>query len=392
MAITQGGCANRNARSAKPYTTIPHLYPATRYVVRGGVARHWMEKVPPSKSSGYWLLPPDLLQIMVKETLAGAAGYIYSIIIELPISLVGDTVLMPQDMHRVQDYEAGEDLFADVLFGDNWPVPAETLRTHYHWKNCDPLIRRFLESQETLHRRKKILCLIEAGAGLEYIAASDELDAEMAARLVEQVAGDNSVRFTTLNLLAKNPLTPETVMLAIIKAGPYERWSPSPIEGLIDNPSVTPEVLASLAEAAEDPVVLIKVVRHKSTSPSTLDRIAQRNILEVNRIIAKNPRADLETLESIAAFSPGDPELDAALATNPKTPSDILHRIVEDVSDPLLGKWILRDVSLHHSASVETLKLVLKTCDKLEQHPAARDAKEIIDEARNNASKRLNHE
>ena len=392
MVITQGGCANRNARSAKPYNTVPHVYPATRYAVRGGVARQWVARMPPGKSSGYWLLPEDFGRILVRDIFVWTVGYAYSIVIELPVSLVVDTMLLPKDMRRVKAFAAGEDLFAVALLGDKWPVPAETLRDHYHWKNCDPLINRLLQSRQTSCRREKIMCLIEAGAGLEYIAAIDDLDAEMAARLMDQVAVEHPARFGTLNTLAGNPRTPAGVMLSIIKGGPYGNWSPSPIERLISNPSVTPEVLDALADAIQKPSLLVRVARHKSTSPATLARIAQRNIAAVNRVIADNPSIDLKTLESLATLSPGDAELDAALATNPVTPSGILHRIVKRVSDPLLGKYILRDVSLHAAATEETLEIVLEACDKLEQHPVAPDVKEIIDEARNNASKRLRRE
>ena len=391
MAVTQGGCANRNARSSSGYVKVPHIYPATRYAVRGSVARQWAAKMPSSESSG-WLFPSDLGRTLVMDVFAWSAGYIYSLVIELPASLVADTVLLPMDMQRIKAYEAGKDLFTGALLGDDWPVPVEIFRTHYHWKNCDPVIQRFLQSQKIPHRREKILSLIAAGVGLEYIAASVDLDAEMAEKIMEQVAVEHPVRFGTLNTLAGNPLTPEDVMIAIVRAGPYDRWSPSPIERLIDNPSVTPEVLNALAETIENPSLLVRVARHKSTSPETLDRIAQRNIVRVNRVIAGNPSIHLETLERIAELSSKDQNLDAALATNLKTPSGMLHRIVKDVSDPLLGKWILRDVSLHPAATDETLRLILKTCDKLERHPAARAAKEVIDEARNTASKRLSRE
>ncbi len=391
-AITLGGCATRNARSSKPYTDKPLLYPATLYAFRGEVAAQWCDKlVPESKNSG-WLLPDDILQKLLLELGVGAVGYTYSLVVEVPIALVADTVFLPLDIRRMKAFDAGEDAFGGALFGDDWPVPADTLRTHYRWKNCSPLIRCLLESRDIPHRREKILCLIEAGAGLEYIAAFDELDPEMAARIMEQVAVEHPMRFGTLNRLAQNPLTPEDVMIAIVRAGPYSNWAPSPMEEMIDNPSVSSAVLDALAEAIEKPTLLIRVARHQSTSPATLDHIAQRNIARVNRIIAANPSAQLQTLTAIATFSPNDPQIDAALAANPGTPPDMLHRIVKNVSDPLLGKWILRDVSLHPAATDETLTLILETCDALDRHPAAWDAKPAIDEARKTAAKRINRE
>ena len=391
LAITQGGCANRNARSSSHYVKVPHYYPATRYAVCGSVARQWAAKMPSSKSSG-WLFSEDFGRILVMDVFAWTAGYAYSLVVELPVSLVADTVLLPKDIQRVRDYKSGEDFFFASLLGDNWPISVESLRTHYHWKNCDPLIQRFLEKQDAIHRKEKILSLIAAGAGLEYIAAIDDLDADMAQNIMTQVEVEHPMRFGTLNTLARNPLIPEEIMIQIMLADPYDRWSPSPLESLIDNPSVTPKVLNALADNIEKPSLLVRVARHKSTAPETLDRIAQRNIVSVNRVIAVNPSIRPETLKRIAERSSNDPELAALLATNPKTPSEMLHRIVEDVSDPLQGKWILRDVGLHPAANDETLRLILKTCDKLDRHPAARDAKEVIDEARGIASKRLSRE
>ncbi len=390
--ITCGGCATRNARSSSRYTTTPHSYPATRYALRGEVAAQWCDElVPESKSSG-WLFPDDLLQRLLLEFGVGALGYTYSLIVEVPISLVTDTVLLPLDIRRIRAFAADEEIFARALFGEEWPVSAETLRAHYHGNNCGPLIQRLLGNQDIPHRREKILCLIKAGVGLEQIAAYDELDAEMAENIMAQVAVEHPMRFGTLNILARNPLTPADVMIAIARAGPYSKWSPSPMDQMLDNPSISSEVLDALSEAVESPSLLIRVARHHSTSPATLDRIAQRNIAGVNRVIAAHPSARLQTLTAIAAFSPNDPEIDAALAENPGTLPEMLHRIVKNVSHPLLGKWILRDVSLHPAANDEIWMLILEACDRLDQHPAAREARDVIDETRKIASERINRE
>ncbi len=390
--ITCGGCATKNARSSSQYKTTPHSYPATRYALRGEIAAQWCDKlVPESKHSG-WLLPDDLLQSLLLELGVGALGYTYSLVFEVPISLVTDTVLLPMDIRSIRAFAAGEKHFSSALFGEDWPVSAETLRANYYWKNCNPLILRLLENQDIPHRREKILCLIEAGVGLEHIAAFDELDGEMAANIMAQVAVEHPMRFGTLNRLARNPLTPSDVLIAIVQAGPYSNWSPSPLEEMIGNPSVSSEVLDALSEAVEKPSLLIRVARHQSTSPATLDRMAQRNTAKVNSIIAANPSARLQTLKTIAALSPNDSEIDAALAENPGTLPEMLNRVVKNVSHPLFGKWILRDVSRHPAAKDETLMLVLEACDRLDQHPAAHDARDVIKEARKIASERINRE
>jgi uncharacterized protein YceK/LysM repeat protein len=388
-AITLGGFANRNARSSEPYTVKPLIYPATLYALRGDVATEWCNKlVPKSKNSG-WLFSDDLIEKLFLNFGVGLVGYVYSLVIEVPISLIADTVLLPKDIRQVKMFDAGENVFENALFGNDWPVTPETLRANYRSKNCDPLIQRLLKDKKISYRRQKILCLIEAGVGLDYIASFDELDTEMAERIMTQVVVDHPTRFGALNRLAKNPLTPPNVMIEIIQADPYEDWSHSPLEGIINNPAVSPEVLEALAKTVEKPAILIKVAQHQSISPETLDKIAQRNIVSVNRIIAANPGTHLQTLITIAAFSPNDPEIDAALAVNPKTLPEMLHQIVKNVSNPLLGKWILKDVSLHPATTDETLRLILKTCDTLDQHPAAWDAKDVIEEARQNASKRI---
>jgi hypothetical protein len=388
MAISSGGWANRNARSSKPYTNEPRVYPATRFALGGRVAAQWSRKlVPESKSSG-WLLPDDLPQQLLLEFGVGMVGYIYSLAIEVPAALLVDTVLLPLDLRRITAYRAGEETFAEALFGDDWPVSEETLQAHYRWKNCDPLIQRLLENQEIPHRREKILGLIGAGVGLEYIAAVQDLDPDMASRIMAHISVEHPPHCGTLNGLAQNPRTPTEVMTAIAGAGPYE-CSPSPMEGLISNPSVSPEVLEALADAESEPSILEGVARNPATSPATLDGIAQRNIERVNRVIAANPSARLETLVAMAARSPNDPELDQALAANPGTSPELLHHIVERVFHPLMGKWILRDVSLHPATTNETLLLVLETCEELDRHPAAHDARDVIDEARKNALERI---
>lgn len=389
MAISSGGWANRHARSSRPYTNEPRVYPATRFALRGRVAAGWSRKlVPESKNSG-WLFPEDLPKELFLKLGVFTAGYVYSLAIEVPAALITDTVLLPLDIRRIQAFQAGEEAFAGALLGDDWPVSDETLRAHYRRKNCDPLIQRLLKNQEIPHRREKILGLVGAGVGLEYIAAVEDLDPDMASRIKDQVVGEQPPRCGALNGLAQNPLTPADVMIAIARAGPYD-CAPSPMEGLISNPSVSPEVLDALAEAETEASILVGVARHPSTSPGTLDRIAQRYIARVNRVIAANPLARLETLAAMVAHSPNDPDLDMELATNPVTSPEMLHHIVERVSHPSMGKWILRDVSQHPATTSETLRLILETCDELDRQPAAPDARDVIEEARNTALGRLN--
>jgi hypothetical protein len=270
-----------------------------------------VQRLPKSKSSG-WILPDDITEQLAMEISTLAVGYIYSLVIEVPISIVADTIMLPIDLRRLKTFNSGAVVFDRALFGDGWPVKAEILKTHYHYQNCDPLIRRFLQNPGTPNHYDKILCLIDAGVGLAYIAGYDALDNEMA------------------------------------------------------------------------------VARHSATTPETLDRIAKRGFKQVNRVIADNPSISALTIELMAAISLADPEFDAALSANPATPPTILHRIIEDVSHPLIGKYILRDVSRHPAASHETLKLLLNKCDELEHHPAAFNAKDVIEEARQTASTRLN--
>lgn len=123
------------------------MYPATRYALRGEVAAQWCEKlVPESKNSG-WLFPDDLLQKLLLELGVGTVGYTYSLVIEVPIALVADTVLLPLDIRRMRTFDTGEDVFADALIG-KWILRDVSL----HPAATDETLMLILETCDALDR------------------------------------------------------------------------------------------------------------------------------------------------------------------------------------------------------------------------------------------------
>ncbi len=392
------GCATRHARSQPglgwstsppAYRDQPHLYPATRYTWDGRVARHGLhgklsraiEEETARRQGSAWLISGDALfySLFVGVPVLFVTGTC-TFIVELPVSLISDTLMIPSDLAAIRRYEADGAFLEEALLGSGWPVTAEELRRRYRPANANPVIREFLEQPETPAFADKILLLIETDVGLPVIAAAAHLDAHTANRLVEHVADEPHYR-RVLERLAQNPDIPdETLMrLATLSLTPPHRYL-QPL--LADNPSASTAHLETLLppdiEEAKLPHETLnameKIAAHPAVSETLLTRLAESPAPGVFHAVSANPNTPVEALAGMA-----DRGIHAAqrrLVEHPDATPEQLETLSRlDRPD------LLSSIAVHPAATPETLLWLERGVDararrgrdmalRLARHPA----------------------
>jgi len=382
VVMTFGGCANRNARSAESYTSSPHLYPATRYALRGEVAQHWVDRVPPSQSSGYWLFPSDFMKVLVMEILAGTTGYVYSVVVEVPISLAVDTVLIPMDVKQTRAFKRRSDYFTEALLGEEWPVSPETLRQYYQPGIGDEPIRELVERPASPHYRARIETLAEAGIGLLILANSPAMDNELGMRLVERARSPDQPTFLVFYQLVTNPATPVATLLTVARTD-----NPGILgvhRYLAEDSRSTPEILVALLDAPEErehgypmperEALLWRAVGHPAHTPDSLQRYAEKGGA-LSQMVARHPSATAPVLETVLerAIEARSYYVAEPVSVHPQATATLLHRLVAGLIGPMVEETpetlnaddlfslsgFLYNVSSHPAADRRTLDVVL---------------------------------
>ncbi len=393
LVLTGGGCATRQARRTPEYVWDPRAYPATQYAAGGGVVGQAMDAVGFEYSSG-WLIPDNLIQGM----LLSAVFYGYSLVVEVPISVVTDTAALPYDLRRAAAFREAERFYRVALLGDGWPETAETLRARHVPIASDRVVREFVARPDTPESPAKLRALAEAGLGLELVVGSPHVDADLALRILDRAepAGTDWPRWTVdpdlaqatrlragqhagrtydgtpdyrrmsfarflRGQLIRNPDLPADALLRVLAASEPEAmdpllrllaetaYPPDTFQALrlqgdpgvrmavAANPHVPPAQLAALAgHAADDPRLRLRVARHPQTDADVLDRLSRSDDPEVRRALASNPSLSAGLLARLAEDADDDPALGAQVAAHPHARLETLARLVE-FEDPTVG-------------------------------------------------------
>lgn len=120
VVITCGGCATALSRGATRYQERPHLYPATHFLwraERGGVQDRWINTLMPPKRSD------EIFQ--TDQVIAGCccvfpSYLVYHIVVETPVSLATDTLLLPLDGYRSWSHGYDVRRFKRILSDAAW--------------------------------------------------------------------------------------------------------------------------------------------------------------------------------------------------------------------------------------------------------------------------------
>ncbi len=396
--FTSGGCATRNARHAPAYASTPHVYPATRYALRGDVARHWVNKAPPGKRSGYWLFPDDFMRTLAMELLAGTCGYIYSLSVEVPISLVADTVLIPMDAKRVAVYNRDSRCFREALLGDGWPVSSEELLRCYHPDTGEEPVKTLVANPAYPQCREKLERLADTGIALDQIASTPHLDDALGKLLLERAkSAPGDMLLFVLHAITKNPVTPPATLLAAARAEHRNNVGIHRI--LAEHSRATTDVLSVLLDAAEPTeegslktdrlVVLMLAARHPAQTPALLLRYLQVGDSAVSRSVVSHANADEAVLNAALDQFIEWRSVDNAhsVARHRNTTPALLHRIAigligpmaDSRDEPLMRQTLyglsslLYDIANHPDVERETLENVLRYALLLNDHVSPDD-------------------
>ncbi len=332
------GCASLQSRERPAYRSRPHLYPST--------TQDFNENdLPWSMNLGPALGYNDGTDCMP-----------CCLPLDLPFSLVTDTVLLPYDLYWYRRYR--------FCFNAIYSAPTPTLvkfhRT-YDSRFGDMVYVSTLAAMPAPLRQEKLLFLARSGISAARIGGSRLVNAEVAQALIDQgsvlgiraLAGNSATPAAILQQLADRSLS--LVELAANTNAPpalLEQLSqtnnPAIHQALCSNPSSSDSILQPLA--ARDPDLAILVLRNHQAPSNALitacNTIISRYIPHTTtgglNEVAECPAAPSSLLESILHLPPEfgvDDAIFWRLAKNPNiTPtalSDMVSRTIKP--GPLLG-------------------------------------------------------
>ncbi len=329
FVFTGGGCATRHARRAGDYACHPRVYPATRYAANGKVVGHALHAVGFEYSSG-WLFPDNLMQGL----LLGCTFYAYSLAVEVPLSLVTDTVLLPYDFYRIRGFKGGDDAFRAALLGDAWPTAPDVLRQQHVPLSSDRVIKAFVEEPDTPDTHAKLRALIDAGLGLELVVKSSRLDVELACRLLERsasfgLAWPEQTVDPDLSR-ADSYRSGQRAGRAYDQAPDYRNLAFADFlrQQLIRNPALPPDalvlVVSTAAEEARDP--LLTLLSETAYPADTFETLVRAGGAGIRRAVAANANTPPAALACLADMASEDPDLGVLVARNPQAGADTLER------------------------------------------------------------------
>lgn len=367
LGLTGGGCANKNARRHYDYVSQPHSYPAVRYCARGRVVDDALNAIDFKYESG-WLMPGNLLQGLV---LTGFFS-MYSVVVELPVSAIVDTALLPYDWHRLREGNAGIKAYHMALLGDHWPVEDDYFDKHYVVLGSERAIDDFVaKGEDVAHAREKTERLIDAGYGLESLARSPLLTVDLAEKLIDK---GSEWPVWTVDSQLDRVLDYRAFQQSGRTIGgipDYMRWSFADFLRMqvILNEQVNPDVLIAVAHASQPPARehLLHLMTGVNYPPETFRTLFTKAPADLRAKAASNTNAPPETLSFLAGHRGSDLAAELAMSSNPRTERSILASLAR--SDDIA---VLEALAKNPALDGELLHQLALRCDDPEMRPLAR--------------------
>lgn len=342
------GCATRHARLDERYASRPHLYPATRYAANGKVVDDTMDAVGFKYASG-WLLPGNLMEGLALEVVFS----LYSLVVEIPASVITDTALLPYDICKRREFKEGDAAFQNALLGDAWPVSSHSLREWHVPISSDRIIRMFVEQTDTPEAKAKTRALIDAGLCLELVAKSPLLDAELVGKLLEKADGLGTD-------LPEKTVDPDLSRVLAYRAGQAAGRSYGSVpdygtlafsgflrQQLVRNAALPPDALISVvmsSDGSENPSALA-LLSETAFPPGTFEALIRDGDGEIRKAVAANPHAPPNLLASLGDLASQNAALAVVVAGNPKTAVLALEKLSRS-DDPVILRALARNPEL----------------------------------------------
>lgn len=323
VMLPMSGCSSLSVRQTKRYRQRPYVYPATIDPDFSGFkpTQAILDEFPPLMTSGFLMPEPNC----TVETcvfgppicIGGLAAYI---LIDKPIAVVADTIMLPYDIHRVTRHNRIDRFWkrlSDKALVDD--VTVDDLRYHYALPSGERYLRAYLSGEQV--SRDVLLKMITAETGLSWIAASPHLDTDLARWLLETGAGTDQIK----SALAKNPVTPDAILSEL--PPPYD-------DSIIRNQNASAGTLTPIADRTGNYRMLEIMARHPAVDAGLLHTIAGR-LMALHPsslpLIARHPRADETLLRQLADMDNID--VRQALAENPAVPDSVLVALLAEPDD-----------------------------------------------------------
>ncbi len=363
------GCASLTVRKADLYQQEPYLYPATVDHESRGLAPlvAFNKELPPLINiyGSSRICHPETCLIAPPAFVGGLAAYV---LIDRPVAIVSDTLMLPYDMSRIRKHNRLVAYWESLFDGDQ-PDHA-TMQQNYIPLSIDPYIERYLSRDHV--DQGLLLDMIDAGVALHLIAANKHLDKKTFERLIA-AAGNRQEIIETLSRnealqkemvirlsrvpisrqislhLAKHPNTDEEAMLYLADH--------TSIQGFLARYPATPAAaLAKLPDTHD-----YAIAQHPNAAKKTLQRIAAKTDRALTLAsIAGHQNADQELLEKL--YQTGHLPVWRTLSENPRTPPHILGKLIHKADDALLQNLARRD-----DLAPEMLPILLHS-----EHPGVR--------------------
>jgi uncharacterized protein YceK len=221
--------------------------------------------------------------------------------IDLPISIVVDTILLPMDLVRWRRDVSNEEYVSNALSSAKMPS-ADEFRKHYIPLYSSWVIYRYLYQPSDQISQTRLDMLLDAGVPARMLASSTLMNEAFAARLVDRM---------------------------LLEAGSPDSLADS-LQQLVQNKMIPPATLRRLA-GLSNKKLLPSVAKNDRTPPDVL-----RILSEEHSCIAE------DCIALVAGNSSSPPDLLSKLADNPKyfgtllsnnsTPADALLKMINSLS------------------------------------------------------------
>ena len=361
--VTGGGVAVHKARKHHKYQELPRPYPATRMNFGNP---DW-----PVKEGGDILNFDSLISYVILP-------------VDLPISLVTDTVLLPLDLYRWRQQVVNMEYVSNALYSANMPT-ADEFKRHYTPTYSLYVVHNYLCQPPEKVSQELLGMLFDAGVSSSLLCSSSRLDEDFARRLADRILTEANSTESLLLLVQNKNLSDDTLRrlaglnnehLLPFVAG-HERASPDLLRNLARNPSLAepiarnrsapPDVLSGLAD---NPKNVDLLVQNNSTTPDVLLKMLPTVPVSRLNTIVGHPNANEAVCDAMIdlgnrvfdrGFFNGDERYwyDLALATvaNKALPKDRLLALAAMPSPTMLGM-----LACNRNADSNILNTILTTC------------------------------
>jgi uncharacterized protein YceK len=244
--------------------------------------------------------------------------------IDLPISIVVDTVLLPMDLFNWRMDVVNERYVRQALYSENMPS-AEEFRKNYKRLYSQYVIRDYLHEPSDRISQVRLDMLLNAGVSTRLMAESNLISEDFANRLIDRI---------------------------LLEARNAKDWEVSvfndPIATLLQNKMIPPATLRRLAGLGKKEL-LPYVAANERTPPDVLRTLSEEH--SCIEFVAKNNSSPPDVLSKLA----GNPKYAELILGNHNTSADMLLKMIN-----VLPTSSLDSIARHPNATAAVDDAIIK--------------------------------